>query len=348
MPDEKEISDLLATLKDASLSDEIRRQALQQLLTYDKETRSFLRKEFKPEVPGSEAALDEMDNAYARLRQQLKGPAPVRNISQRVFHYRSWWSVAAVVLVCLGTYIFWQQGSTGKAAIASHPVFPGGNGFDTIRNLSTEETLHRLQDGSIVRLAPGSYICLKNSYTAGKKEVYLEGSAVFSVHNDVQRPFSVFVGGIEVRDLGTVFSITTKESQVRVRLIKGKVLIHPASPQLVMQDIGLVPGQEFRIDTKTLQYELGPIPHRNPLPDDHPAGMLNKELSFKNTPLEEVFSKLKKECGVPIIFREPEVKDKAFTGTLDAGSDFRIIITKICILNDLRYEIKSSGIYIHQ
>jgi hypothetical protein len=75
---------------------------------------------------------------------------------------------------------------------------------------------------------------------------------------------------------------------------------------------------------------------------------LSSDLTFKNAPLQEVFDRLEKECNITIHYNNTEVKDKAFTGTLDAGSNARNIIAMICMVNDLSYDLKNNSIHIHK
>jgi len=351
MPDEKEIANLLATIKDVSQPDEARRKALEQLLAHDEEVKSHLRKDFTASMPASGAMLSEASHAYDRLRQQLnfadRVPVPVQKAPARIFPYRRWASIAAAVVLCICAAWYFRYRGIKPAVVATVTHGPGAfttnNKLDTIRNLGAFTSFHRLQDGSTVHLEAGSQLFFRDSFSAAKKEIFLEGSALFDVHKEARRPFSVFVGGIEVVDLGTVFSITTKQSFVKVRLIQGKVLIHPVSSQLTMQDIRLIPGQEFRIDTVTRQYSVNFISPERMLRNSK----LSKAMSFKNTSLQEVFERIGKECGVSINFNKTEIKDMAFTGTFDTGSNVRDIIATICMINDLKYELTSNNIHIH-
>jgi len=350
MPDENEIANLLATLRDISQPEEARHKALEQLLAHEEEVKSHLRKDFRASMPASGAMLSEAGDAYDRLSRQLnfaeQVPVPVQKAPPRIFPYRRWASIAAVFVLCVcAAWFFRYQGI--KPTIATVRYTPGAfatnNKFDTIRNVGSSTSFHRLQDGSTVHLEASSQLFFRDSFSATKKEIFLEGSALFAVHKEARRPFSVFVSGIEVVDLGTVFSITTKQSLVKVRLIQGKVLIHPVNAQLNMQDIRLVPGQEFRIDTITHRYSVNLISPEGILRNSK----LSKALSFKNTPLQEVFERIGKECGVSINFNKTEIKDMAFTGTFDAGSNTRDNIATICMINDLEYELTSNSIHIH-
>jgi transmembrane sensor len=352
MPDEKEIAHLLSILKDLTQSDEVRHKALQQLLAHDEAVQSHLRKDFTAAIPESDETVAEASHAYDRLRQQLnfadQDQSPVKKMPRRISLYGKWASVAAAVLLLIsGAWFFRQQLNKPSEipTITATPIASITNTrFDTIRNNSASASFHRLQDGSTVQLEAHSYIAFRDSFPANKKEIFLKGSALFTVHKEANRPFSVLVNGLEVIDLGTVFSITTHENLVKVRLIQGKVLIHPVNTRFGLRDISLTPGQEFRIDTATHQYAVNTLSPEKLLLDSR----LAKELTFKNAPLQEVFDKLEKECNISIDFNKADIKDKSFTGTIDAGSNARNIIKMICMVNDLNYELINNSIHIHQ
>jgi transmembrane sensor len=353
MPDEKEIANLLLILKDASQPDEVRHKALQQLLAHEDEVQSHLRKDFTAQLPESDGILSESTQAYDRLRQQLHmaDQRPAQKIPRTISLYRRWASIAAAVLLCIAGAWFFKSKDNKKAGIAIVTPTPPpsvspvtNNKFDTLRNSGPSTTFHRLQDGSTVHLEPHSQLTFRNTFAAGKKEIFLQGSATFAVHKEAGRPFSVFVNGIEVMDLGTVFSITTRESLIKVRLIQGRVVVRPVNPRFKLHDISLVPGEEFRIDTATRQYAVNFLSPSKRMQDSK----LSSELSFKNASLQDVFDKVGKACGVTIHFNKADIKDKSFTGTFNAGSDTRHIINTICMINDLKYELTSNNIHVHQ
>jgi transmembrane sensor len=351
MPDEKEIEDLLSILRDVNQPPAVRQQALEQLLAHNEEVQALLRKDFKTDKPVPEAIVSEAGQAYDRLRQQLhlvdQEPRPVQKTRGRMILYR-WAGVAAAVLLCIGATWFFRQRdvtSTGITTVTpSTKSFITANQFDTIRNKGMSTTFHRLPDGSTVHLEAHSQLYFRDTFPAAKKEIFLKGSALFTVNKEEGRPFSVFVSGIEVLDLGTVFSITTKQSLVKIRLIQGKVMVRAANPQLLMQDIALVPGQEFGIDTSTRQYSVHFITPGRLVRENK----LKRDIPFKNASLQEVFVTLARACNVSIHFNRTELKDMAFTGTFEAGSNARNNIAMICMINDLKYELRNNSIYIHR
>ena len=352
MPEEKDIATLLKILRDAGQTDEARQKALQQLEAGEAEVQAVLRKEFTPEPAQSEADTVEIHNAYNRLRAQLEHShslaAEQKRAGTRISVLRTWLSAAAIVLFCLvAVWLLLPKANQPAILTAETPLAPTpAIKFDTIRNKHNQEyTYFHLPDGSAVRLDPNSSVRFLDSFSAHKKEVFMEGNALFSIQKESSRPFSVFVNGMEILDLGTKFSVNTNKSIVRVRLIRGKVLIRSVNPAWKINNIILKPGQEFSVDTLTRKYAVQFI-----IPQDEilPAGKLNKELVFANASLQEVFERLTKEGGINIHYYIGDIQDMAFTGTFNAGADTKAIIDRICLLNDLKYKISDNSIYIRK
>lgn len=81
-----------------------------------------------------------------------------------------------------------------------------------------------LPDGSIVELKESARITV--DYSAGARRVaLLEGEAHFVVEKDPARPFVVSVGGVDVRAVGTAFSIQKGSATVEVLVTHGKVAV---------------------------------------------------------------------------------------------------------------------------
>lgn len=81
-----------------------------------------------------------------------------------------------------------------------------------------------LTDGSVVALRRGARIAVE--FTAARRRVaVLEGEAHFDVAKNPHRPFVVAVGPVEVRAVGTAFSVHRAEAGVEVLVSEGKVAV---------------------------------------------------------------------------------------------------------------------------
>ena len=85
-----------------------------------------------------------------------------------------------------------------------------------------------LPDGSVVELNAGAKI--KVDFTPNERAVYLlRGEALFLVAKNRTRPFIVTAGGLEVRAVGTAFSVRYEPRQVDVVVTEGRVAVGPAA-----------------------------------------------------------------------------------------------------------------------
>ena len=86
-----------------------------------------------------------------------------------------------------------------------------------------------LPDGSIVELKDDAKIDV--NYTAASRQVaLLQGEAHFTVAKDVSVPFVVIAGAdLEVRAVGTAFSVQLGTSQVKVLVTEGRVAVDRSS-----------------------------------------------------------------------------------------------------------------------
>ncbi len=83
----------------------------------------------------------------------------------------------------------------------------------------------KLPDGSIVELNGNAKIVV--DYSASLRRVRLrEGEAHFAVQKDSSRPFVVSAGGVEVRAVGTAFSVLLGSTSVDVLVTDGRVAVN--------------------------------------------------------------------------------------------------------------------------
>ncbi len=81
-----------------------------------------------------------------------------------------------------------------------------------------------LDDGSQVEINRGSEV--EVAFTAEERRVFLtKGEANFEVAKDPLRPFIVNVAGVDVRAVGTIFSVKLSDGEVDVLVTEGKVSV---------------------------------------------------------------------------------------------------------------------------
>lgn len=90
--------------------------------------------------------------------------------------------------------------------------------------------IESLPDGSTAELNAGARIAVE--FTAEKRAVRLiQGEALFAVAKNAARPFVVSAGGIEVRAVGTAFSVRFDPREVGVLVTEGRVAVERVGPR---------------------------------------------------------------------------------------------------------------------
>ncbi|WP_026461594.1 FecR family protein [Adhaeribacter aquaticus] len=222
-----------------------------------------------------------------------------------------WLSIAAMLLLTLGlgAYNYKYAISLELKRIA----------YAEKHNFSSGTQRVSLGDGSIVWLEPGSSISYPAVFSDNKRDVVVKGKVFFDVAKDARRPFWVYGHKMAIKVLGTSFSVDFngegKKSEVLVR--SGKVAVAVPKPKVAAlfsedkkQVICLVKNQKAVLEPASAKLE------KANLDPAYWASIQNVEkLTFNNTPLEEVISRLENQYKVSIKFMNPELKNCKLTAS---------------------------------
>jgi len=108
------------------------------------------------------------------------------------------------------------------------------------------DLLRKLPDGSLVELNVGARIDVR--YETNLRRVQLlSGEAHFSVARDATRPFIVEVAGVEVRAVGTAFTVDLQSAAVEVVVTEGRVSVDRPAPTSAAPD-SASPGAPTLVD----------------------------------------------------------------------------------------------------
>jgi len=169
------------------------------------------------ELSGS-GLLDSFDTdaivARARAEDNVVS-LPTRMSPLRASAARHPWTMRRVATIA-ATFMI---GATGWMAVRSYLH----TGIQYVTAIGEQRTI-RLDDGTRVRLAPGSRILADIS--TGQRHVTLrQGEAEFEVARDASRPFVVYAGANTIRDIGTRFSVNRLPSGTIVSVTEGSVQV---------------------------------------------------------------------------------------------------------------------------
>ena len=294
----------------------------------------------------SEKASFILQNIYKELRlediaeQQQTKDKMVRQLYRRL-------AVAACLCLLAGS-IFLFTGRRRENRQMATTVTTDSSRLVRLVNGSDSTMLVTLKDGSTVQLEKNSSISYYEPFIHQRRDISMNGIAVFKVTKDKSRPFIVYAGGIATKVLGTRFLVNAADAgKVRVRLLEGKVVLNTvAGSGLAMNDVYLAPGQEFSFDKTSRQYTVNAI-RVSPDKTEHqartPAG---DGLAFRKEPLGKVFERMGETYKVAIAFSRKDLEGLYFTGTFLRSDDLNIVLSAICNVNNLQFEKRQDSIII--
>jgi len=192
-----------------------------------------------------------------------------------------------------------------------------------------------LPDGTKVWLNAGSEMTYGKDYGTDLREVNLTGEAYFDVVKNVNKPFIIHAGNINIRVLGTAFNVrcypdekNTETSLVRGSLeitMKGskeKYLLKPFEKLTVSNNpvmdakanisAGLPDGAQPKSEFKLGRLSI--LPQDSSIVE---TSWVNNRLVFRSETFEEVALKMERWYAVSIIIKDDKLKIKKLTGVFE-------------------------------
>ena len=181
-----------------------------------------------------------------------------------------------------------------------------------------------LADGSIVELRPGAAIRVEYG-PSSRRVVLLAGEVHFQVTKDAARPFVVVASGVEVRAVGTAFSVDLGKRAVDVLVTEGRVAVTSppatveATPAVAMVDAG---------QGTTVSLEVAGAAAVRSVPSGERRERLNWRvplLEFSGTPLAEAIPMFNRH-GRRHLVLDPTLGRLQLSGTLRADDTDSLFI----------------------
>ncbi|GET25579.1 FecR family protein [Prolixibacter sp. NT017] len=171
-----------------------------------------------------------------------------------------------------------------------------------------------LSDGTNVWLNSGTRLVYPAVFAENKREVYIDGEAVFEVkHSDV-KPFLVNSRDFTVRVMGTVFNVSAySDDQYSSAVLergkielsyKGSSILHKEKAQLAPGDMAIYDPSKKEISEKRV----------------NPADYLSWRMGyyvFRSERLDNILKKLARYYDVKIMLQNTELGEQTFSGSLD-------------------------------
>ena len=196
-----------------------------------------------------------------------------------------------------------QQASVDDQAVFNTLIVPYGK-----RSRIT------LPDNTVVWLNSGSKLTYPVTFSREKREVYLDGEALFKVSRDESRPFFALTNKLDVKVLGTVFNLSaySDDNTVKTTLESGSVELW-FNPNLV----GLKTKEQMMPGQLAIYDPLEKTIAQTKVNTKNFTSWKDGYVVFEKSTLGSIAKRLSRYYNVKIEFENQELANKTFSGNLD-------------------------------
>jgi len=200
-----------------------------------------------------------------------------------------------------------------------------------------------LSDNSSVWLNSGSKLIYPARFAPEKREVYLEGEAIFEVSHNKQRPFMVITHDIEVKVLGTVFDVSayTDDATSSTILETGSVeLKYKSNSLLSHSNVKMMPGMMAVYDPLDKEVKQSQVNTKRY------TSWREGYFIFERQSLGEILKKISRYYNVSIKLDDQSLADETFTGPLDLRNSATQVLEIISVMINAKVENVDNQIII--
>jgi ferric-dicitrate binding protein FerR (iron transport regulator) len=188
--------------------------------------------------------------------------------------------IAATVLILISvSYMLWNFKNKDSDILKVTSI----NGIEKII----------LNDGTLVWLHKGSNLTYFEKQQDGIRYAQLQGEALFEVAKDANHPFIITCGDVNLKVLGTSFSVKTNNDSLQLIVLTGKVNLSTSTNK---------EGINVEHSEKAFYKKNGEIEKLKLYQSDISTVTANTEynMQFNNTSMEEVAEKIGKKFNVEV------------------------------------------------
>jgi len=202
----------------------------------------------------------------------------------------------------------------------------------------TDSTI--LDDGSKIVLNAGSSLRYPQNFRGKKREVYLEGEAIFDVAHDPNKPFIIHSGQLKTVVLGTKFDVSAYPGadKMQVTVISGKVSVEETVSKKVAT---LLPNQRLVFNTKTNAFVSN-----NVTSVTSQTAWREGRIGFDDASLTEVAAQFYRRYGVHVRLENPNLANCHISIVLNNDSVDNMLKT-ITALTNSSYKYQGDDVVLY-
>jgi transmembrane sensor len=155
-------------------------------------------------------------------------------------------AVAAAAALLLGIGRFTSSPADPQRPVASAAPFP-------LASEQASSSLLSLADGSKAHLRPGAVLEPLEQTPHAVRIAQRQGEVRYEVKPDAARPFTVQAREVEIRVIGTIFTVNVESNGVSVSVERGRVAVQSGERR-----VELSPGETLRLSTADSQSKVAP------------------------------------------------------------------------------------------
>ena len=175
-----------------------------------------------------------------------------------------------------------------------------------------EQRVVTLEDGSTVTLNTATHLQVKYS-RKGRNVELIGGEALFAVHPDSSRPFSVLALGGVTTAVGTVFAVELRTGNAAVSVLEGTVTVAPLVPVPGRQSLRVTVGQAVDYDRTGAS---GAVYGSNA---QRIRAWQSNRILFANERLADAIEEYNRYCTTPLVLEAPALADRRVDGLFRIG-----------------------------
>lgn len=300
---------------------------------------------------------EQIDHEAARIQQRIS--ANRTGAGARLIHMGrrsrlSWLragSAAAVILLAVVGDILYRQHTGAVSPKNAYESFLQDTRNKNIEYNNGTDSVQRilLSDGSEVLLEKNSQLSYASNFISGKREVYLNGAAFFTIARDPAKPFIVYTQRVVAKVLGTSFRVNAgaNEQTASVVVRTGKVSVFSRenfnrsdAESGALKGIVLTPNQEMVYDVA--QEQMSKTLAETPVMTKDSVS----DFIFDDTPATEVFKKLQEAYGITILLDEEVMASCSISASM-GNEPFYEKLNMICKVINATYQVIDGNVVIN-
>jgi transmembrane sensor len=194
-----------------------------------------------------------------------------------------------------------------------------------------------LADGSSIRLNAMSRLSVRLSWCRRRIELHT-GEAVFDVVHKALRPFTVQARSLQIRDIGTKFTVGTRNAGVRVAVLDGKVSLKPDHAWL---------GQTLSVGEVRETGADGRLSAIRTDGAERETAWIDGRLAFDHTPLSEVVSEMERYHPVHFVLGDAALARQTLSGRFEVA-DLQPFLRAVQAMLPVRVEKQRDRIMLYR